>query len=113
VSILIFAYYFISLSWKPGAYDRYAVLIAEVAGTILWAVSLALVARWIAIIRNATSNGSSGPSTGFRRHASAPGGPPPGFGPDVAVSQSHSLSKTRNAGIGFAATAAAIAGVEL
>jgi hypothetical protein len=79
----------------------------------LWAVSLALVTRWVAIICNATLNGSSGPPSGLKRPASATGGAPPGFGLDVAVPQPHSLSKPRNAGIGFAATAAAVAGVEL
>jgi hypothetical protein len=110
---MIFIYYFISLSRRRGAYDRYAFLLAEVAGTILWAISVALVARWVAIIRIATSHGSSAPPAGFRRPASATGGPPPGYGPDAAQSQPHSMSKTRNAGTGFAAAAAALAGLEL
>ncbi|KAJ9609884.1 hypothetical protein H2200_006213 [Cladophialophora chaetospira] len=98
-TLLVFAYYFVALSHSPGLYNRWAVLILETVGTLLWLVSLATLAGW-------SAHHSGGPPTGYGFwHAQ--------FAPADVGLQTHPHSNNRKTGIAFAGTAAGLSGLEL
>lgn len=88
-----------AFSRKPFLYNRWAIIALESVGTLLWLVSLALLARWTSFYHRIGQGGY-----GFW-HAPFP--------PQAIGLQNHPKSASRRAGIALAGTAAGLSGVEL